>query len=143
MEFEGVTEILGGVEVLRKNINSRMDLIELSNKGVTKDALLRLAKHLDLSTKQMADLLALTERTIQRYTLQQHFNRLLSEQILQIAEVAARGARVFGDRERFLLWMKQPHRALANSSPMNLLGSRFGIEMVLDELGRIEHGVFS
>ena len=36
-----------------------------------------------------------------------------------------------------------PSRALAQQRPMSLLRSRFGAEMLLNELGRIEHGVVS
>jgi len=36
-----------------------------------------------------------------------------------------------------------PSRALAQQRPMSLLRSRFGAEMLLKELGRIEHGVVS
>gem|GEM_PF-89207 len=101
-----------------------MDLIELGDKGVTKDALVHLTRYLDISLSQMAELLSITERTIQRYTMEKSFNRILSEQILQIAEVAARGTEVFGDKDKFLLWLKQPNRALGNKTPINLLGSR-------------------
>ena len=143
MEVATITEVLGGVEVLQKKIHNKMDLVELSNKGVKKDALLRLGKYLNLSISQMADLVAITERTIQRYTLEKTFNRIVSEQILQIAEVAAKGTNTFGDKDKFLSWMHQPNKALADKTPMSLLRSRFGTEMILDELGRIEHGVFS
>jgi putative toxin-antitoxin system antitoxin component (TIGR02293 family) len=143
MEFSGVTKVLGGEKVLRKKIQSRMDLIELSNKGLTKNALSHLAKFLSFTMSQMAALLPVTERTIQRYAPKKHFNRVVSEQILQIAEVAARGAEVFEERDKFLAWMDHPNRALDDKTPLSLLNSRFGAEMVLDELGRIEHGVFS
>lgn len=143
MEYVGFNEVLGGAEGFPEKISSRMDLIELSKKGITKDALLRLVKYLNLSISQMAELLAIAERTIQRYTLKKNFNRIVSEQILQITEVAARGTQVFEDKEKFLSWMKQPNKALSNNTPISLLHSRFGIEMVLDELGRIEYGVYS
>ena len=143
MEISGVAEVLGGEKVLRKKIQSRMDLVELSNKGVTKNALRHLAKFLSFTMSQMAALLPVTERTIQRYAPRKHFNRVVSEQILQIAEVAAKGAEVFEDRDKFLAWMDHPNRALADKTPLSLLNSRFGAEMVLDELGRIEHGVFA
>jgi putative toxin-antitoxin system antitoxin component (TIGR02293 family) len=120
-----------------------MDLMKLSSKGITKDVLLRLADYLSLSIGQMAELLPVTERTIQRYKPKQRFNRVVSEQALQIAEVAARGSEVFGDRDKFLSWMKSPNPALGNQTPASLLRSRFGNEVVLDELGRIEHGVIS
>ncbi len=143
MELSNITEVFGGEEVLRKKIQSRMDLIELSNEGVTKDALANLAKYLSFTMSQMAELLPVTERTIQRYTPEKSFNRVVSEQILQIAEVAANGTDVFEDKDRFLSWMNHPNKALDNKTPMSILSSRFGVEMVLDELGRIEYGVFS
>ena len=143
MELSAVAEVLGGEKVLRKKIQNRMDLVELSDKGVTKNALRHLAKFLSFTMNQMAALLPVTERTIQRYAPKKHFSRVVSEQILQIAEVAAMGAEVFEDRDKFLSWMDHPNRALADKTPLSLLNSRFGAEMVLDELGRIEHGVFS
>jgi putative toxin-antitoxin system antitoxin component (TIGR02293 family) len=135
--------VLGGKKILQRSIRGKMDLIELSNTGVTKEALLRLAKYCSFSIHQLSEVLPVTERTIQRYALKKHFNRAVSEHILQLAEVAARGTEVFGDRERFLEWMKAPSAAFADKKPLSLLNSKFGAEMVLDELGRIEHGVFS
>jgi len=44
-----------------------MDLVELSDIGITKDVLLNLANHLSFSMSQMATLLSMTERTIQRH----------------------------------------------------------------------------
>jgi putative toxin-antitoxin system antitoxin component (TIGR02293 family) len=143
MQLSEISGILGGKKVLRGNIASRMDLIELSSKGVTKDALLRLASSLSMSISEMAKLLPVTERTIQRYKRKQRFNRVVSEQVLQIAEVTVRGVKVFGDRKKFLSWMKSSSPALGNRTPASLLRSRFGTEVVLDELGRIEHGVIS
>jgi putative toxin-antitoxin system antitoxin component (TIGR02293 family) len=138
-----ISGILGGRNVLRGDVASRMDMIELSNRGISKDALLRLASYLSLSIGQMAELLPVSERTIQRYTRKQRFNPATSEQILEIAEVAVRGAEVFGERGKFLSWMRSPCPALGNRTPASLLRSRFGTEVVLDELGRIEHGVIS
>jgi putative toxin-antitoxin system antitoxin component (TIGR02293 family) len=91
----------------------------------------------------MSELLPVSERTIQRCSSEDQFNSIVSEQILQIAEVAAKGKKVFEGKNKFLSWMNHPNKALANRTPASLLSSRFGIEMVLDELGRIEHGVLS
>jgi putative toxin-antitoxin system antitoxin component (TIGR02293 family) len=68
----------------------------------------------------MADILPITERTVQRYHRGQRFNRVVSEQILQIAEVAARGSEVFGTREGFLSWLNSPSPALGNRTPASL-----------------------
>jgi putative toxin-antitoxin system antitoxin component (TIGR02293 family) len=143
VELSAVTEVLGGVSVLRKKVRDRVDLMELGRSGLTKDSLLHLAAFLDLSLNQMASLLPITERTIQRYSSKQHFSRNVSEHILQIAECAAKGMAVFDDRDKFLAWMNHSNKALGMKKPLSLLSSRFGTDMVLDELGRIEYGVIS
>jgi putative toxin-antitoxin system antitoxin component (TIGR02293 family) len=143
MQLSDIERVLGGEKVLRMKIQRRQDLIALGHRGVTKGALLNLARFLSFPIDQIAELLPISERTIQRYTRGQHFNRAVSEQILQIAEVVAKGVEVFEDRDRFLTWMQQPNVALGNKTPVSLLISRFGTQMVLDELGRIEHGVLS
>ena len=140
MQVAEIKKVLGGDKVLRKKIRDRFDLIELSNKGLTKDALIHLSDFLSLSLRQLSDLLPITERTIRR---NKYFSSIVSEQILQIAEVATRGVEVFGDKDKFINWMNHPCKPLANKTPLSLLNSRFGMEMVLDELGRIEHGIFA
>lgn len=143
MGLSRIGQILGGPAVLHRRISTRMDLVALGSEGVSKGALMRLAEYLGLSVSQMAALLPVTERTIQRYSSRKHFNRMVSEQILQIAEVAARGVEVFSEKENFIAWLHSPNPALAHNTPGSLLASRFGTELVLDELGRIEHGVFA
>jgi putative toxin-antitoxin system antitoxin component (TIGR02293 family) len=143
MPVTAVKKILGGEKTFHKGIQNRMDLIELCQKGVTKDALVYLAHYLKISLNQLAKILPVTERTIQRYSLKQHFSPVVSEHVIQIAEVAARGSEIFGKKDKFLQWMNIPNRALADKTPMSLLNSKFGADLVLDELGRIEHGVFS
>jgi putative toxin-antitoxin system antitoxin component (TIGR02293 family) len=143
MKVSSIVKVLGGEKVVRRRIHNRMDLIELGAEGVTKDALLHLAEYFGLSVNEIAQLLPVADRTLRRYTPKKHFNRVLSEQILQLAQVAARGSEVFKDKDDFLTWLNQPNIALANKTPKSLLCSRFGTDMVLDVLGRIEYGVFS
>lgn len=141
MTISSVTQLLGGKKTLGREIRTRMDLIDLSRKGVSKEALLYLAKFMGLPVSQMAALLPVTERTIQRYAPKEHFDRVVSENILHLAEVVARGLEVFENSDSFKTWLDQPSAALGGRSPKSLLPSRFGIDMVLDELTRIEHGV--
>lgn len=141
MSGGNLTRVLGTKR--KMTVASRMDLVELGDRGVTKSELLHLAGYLDLSVNQMAEILPVTERTIQRYESGRRFNKTVSEQLLQVAQITVRGEEVFGNRDRFLAWLKSPCPALGNRKPLSLLKSRFGTELVLDELGRIEHGIVS
>lgn len=138
-----MTKILGGKHILQKEIATDIDLISLSEQGVPKAALEKLTQYLGFSLMKMASLLSLSERTLQRYDAKTRFNRLVSEHILHIAEVTAKGVDVFENKKLFLKWLQHPSIALNNTAPGDLLKSRFGINMVLQELGRLEHGIVS
>ena len=143
LEMNEISKILGGKKLLQRDLRNGFDLIELGSRGISKRALMNLADYLQLSPGRMAQLLSVSERTIQRYGPGDHFGRAVSEHILHIAEVAAKGVEVFEDRDRFLKWLNQPSIALSMETPINLLESRFGADMVLDELGRMEHGILA
>lgn len=54
-----------------------------------------------------------------------------------------KGIDVFGVKENFYTWMDTVSVALGGVKPKDLLDTNFGITMVYDELGRIEHGIFA
>ncbi len=53
------------------------------------------------------------------------------------------GVEVFGDKENFDTWLKSKSISLGGRTPKDLLDTKFGIGMVKDELGRIEHGILA
>ena len=139
MELSHVKQVLG----LKETIRTPLDLIKLGGKGISKGAVSRLAKHLSLGLQEMAPLLSVNLRTIQRYNAERVFSRPVSERILRIALVVSKGEEIFENVEQFNTWLKEPNRALADKKPLDLLVSDFGIDLVLDELGRIEQGIIS
>jgi putative toxin-antitoxin system antitoxin component (TIGR02293 family) len=120
-----------------------MDLYELGKSGIPKQSLLFLAASINVSMRVISQLLHITERTLQRKKDHDRLNEALSEQVIQIAEVYSRGTEVFDSADDFKAWVNTENRALGNKTPIELLSSRYGAQMVLDELGKIEHGVFS
>ncbi len=140
MELSHVKRVLG----LKETIRTPLDLMKLGGKGISKGAVSRLAKHLSLGLQEMAPLLSVNLRTIQRYNAERVFSRPVSERILRIAlVVVSKGEEIFENVEQFNTWLKEPNRALADKKPLDLLVSDFGIDLVLDELGRIEQGIIS
>jgi uncharacterized protein (DUF2384 family) len=53
------------------------------------------------------------------------------------------GIRAFARKDRFYKWMNAPCPALGGKIPAKLTGTPEGFQIVLDELVRIEYGVFS
>ena len=137
-----IMDILGGEEKLGTSLENRLDFIKLCSRGIRKESLSDLERYLYFTKAQIAHLLDISQRTLQRYSDNDYLSSSISEKVLNVAEVIARGVEVFGDKKNFLAWMSQPNTAFANLSPFDLLTSRFGAEMILDALGRIEHGVY-
>ncbi|MDC7127217.1 MAG: DUF2384 domain-containing protein [Spirochaetales bacterium] len=135
--------MLGGYDVIGHKIATEMDLFEISKEGLPKSALLSFSQSVDMSVKSLTGILNITERTLQRKKDLDLLNENVSEHILQLAEVYSRGKEVLGNLDDFKIWADTPNKALGDKRPFDLLSSRYGVQMVLDELGRIEYGIIS
>ncbi|MBX2951093.1 MAG: DUF2384 domain-containing protein [Leadbetterella sp.] len=94
------------------------------------------------SEEEWADLLDLSTRSLQRYKVaDKSFGPLQSEKIIEMAEVTQTGLEVFGDMEKFKLWLETPNYALSGK-PVELLKDSYGKELVISELTRINYGIF-
>lgn len=141
--MSSLEQLLGGPEIIGHAIRSEMDLHKLGRLGVTKKVLVTLAGNINMPLAAISRMLHVTERTLQRKEDEDRLNGAVTEQILQIAEVYARGSEVFDSTEDFQAWITTSNRSLGNQKPIDLLSSRYGAKMVIDALGRIEYGVFS
>lgn len=95
--------------------------------------------------KEWADIFNISAKSLQRYSVEPDytFKSIYSEKILEIAEVINVGNDIFGNSEKFNLWLETPNFALGNMKPLELLKDSYGKELVLAELVRIEHGILS
>ena len=143
MSCASIEGLLGGSKVLGHKIQTEMDLYELGKEGIPKKSLIDLCKNINMSVRSLSVVLHVTERTLQRKKDPDLLNGMISEHIIQIAEVYSRGNEVFDSIEYFQIWINAVNKSLGSRKPIELLSSRYGAQMVLDELGRIEHGVFS
>ncbi len=57
--------------------------------------------------------------------------------------MAEKGKEVIGDPQAFLRWLKKPAYGLEEQITMNVLQTSCGIDLVIEELDRIDYGDFS
>ena len=119
------------------------DFIELSRNGINKRNLLFLGKKIGFDLKEMAQVLHISERTIQRYHANKVLSSEVSERAIQLAKLYCKGEEVFGDLEQFKKWMNYPSLALGNKRPKDLLDTTFGFQLLNEELIKIAYGIFS
>jgi putative toxin-antitoxin system antitoxin component (TIGR02293 family) len=65
----------------------------------------------------------------------------ICEQLIDITELSIKGATVFGELAIYADWLQTPIIAFEGKKPACFLNSRYGIMLVHDELGRIDHGI--
>lgn len=132
-----------GAEASAKKITNKTDFITFIREGVPKASLDKLIEVTGFSPTEMAHILHTTDRTLRRYTAKQKLNAEQSERLIELAKLYARGEEVFNNLEQFKLWMSTPVYALGNKQPQTYLDTSMGIELLMDELGRIEYGIFA
>ena len=104
----------------------------------------KIASKVDFIQKEWADILHLSERTLQRYSHDNSsFNSNVVDRLIQIKKVIQRGQEVFGSFEKFNLWLRGNPYMLEGQLSIHSLASIEGINNVLTQLGRIEHGILA
>jgi putative toxin-antitoxin system antitoxin component (TIGR02293 family) len=139
MSYQGVLKELG-LTILNA---TPMDFVKAARKGIPKKSIDALAKKLDVPVSDLANYLHVSERTLQRYEPDKILSPDLSDHVLQITKIYTRCLEVFSDKRNATDWLKEPCIAFGNIAPVELLDTSTGIEMVFDELARIEYGVMS
>lgn len=122
---------------------SDQDMVTLARKGLPKQTILSLAKKISLTIQDLAGIMHISERTLQRYDDNELIKTEYSEKAIELARLYTRGNEVFGSIDNFKIWMKTPSLIFNGESPLSLLDTSVGFDMVFTELGRIEHGILA
>ena len=123
---------------------SVLGLIELIRQGIKYTLFHAFAIASPFSLTEWSSFLHLSERTMQRYQREKRtFDPLQSEKIVEIALLYKKGIEVLGNADKFHSWLEAENVALGKRKPRTLFDSSFGINLLKDELTRIEYGVLA
>ena len=131
-------QILG----IRNRIND-VGVVDLLERGLTKSNYLKAKALTGLSHQDLAMILSVSTKTLEGKRGNDRLSDSASERLLKFAEVLALGKQVFNNQENFNEWLKRPLRPLGGRRPLDLMVNMYGLEVVRQLLGRIEHGVYS
>jgi putative toxin-antitoxin system antitoxin component (TIGR02293 family) len=119
-------------------------IIEVVRNGVSINDFNKIVVDTPFSLTEWANYLQLSERTIQRNQKEKKpFQQIQSERIVEVSMLYKYGVEVFGEKDNFDTWLTSRSISLGGRIPKELLDTKFGISMVKDELGRIEHGILA
>ncbi len=138
------TSYLSPEEVLKKYRKLFLDdnsIITNAQQGVEISAVADFALLSGKSQKEIAELIHTTAKTFQNYsTGLKRLPTLQSELLLKLYALYDKGLGIFDGVASFNDWLHSPAFGLYNQIPEILLTTSTGINLVMDELIRIEYG---
>jgi putative toxin-antitoxin system antitoxin component (TIGR02293 family) len=113
-------------------------------KDFTYNEFKKIADKVPFTQAEWAAILHVSERTLQRYAKNNGtFAPINAERALQLAKIIKEGIATFGNAGLFYNWIKRNPYMLEGSLSFESLTTTDGIQKVLTQLGRIQHGIFA
>lgn len=123
-------------------LSNKLLIVFIIRKGIPYSIFTLIQDLTPFSLNDWAAYLNISSKSLTRYRQSDKpFKPIHTEKIIEIAEVSNLGSEVFGNNDKFKLWLETPNFALGNQRPLELLKDSYGKEMVIGELTRIEHGI--
>ena len=102
-----------------------------------------LQRNIPFNLAEWADILHLSDRTLQRYIKEgKPFEGLHSEHLHQLKNMSELGVLIFKTSNLFKEWLMKSKNILGNTLDFNSLKSFWGVKLISSELGRIAYGVY-
>ena len=123
------------------NIKSPIAIVLTAHQGIPAAVFFEVAHLYGYKEQRIAELLDISVRTFKRY---QQENKKLSprnsEVLLKLMALFKQGLEIFGELEAFKRWLEKAAFGLGNHQPYELMKTSDGIDLVMQELVRIEYG---
>lgn len=148
--FVANLEKSSGYKVLNKKLTytdflkNKMLIVHAIREGIPYEFFKLIQEQSPFNEDDWALFLGISTKSLQRSRAKDNFvfKPLQSEKIFELAEVTTVGRTVFDSEEQFYSWLTLPSYALGNLKPIELLRDSYGKEMVLQEMIKIDQGIF-
>jgi len=135
-----IQELLGGESVIG-HLVTEFDVIRLVRRGLPAAAVdgFLAATHQPFSAIEPY---VMPRRTFnRRREANQPLDTAESDRMVRIARMVAAAEETIGDRDRAMIWLERPNRALEGQAPMSMADTDPGAQSVERLLGQIAHGL--
>lgn len=141
-----VSDLFGGQKTLKHVLNEPLDAHDLITKGIPRPAFVHFLKSLRFISSSIAleKAIGISERTLQRHKgdLEKHLSHEQSSRTWKFAHILAKATTVFGSQEEAEKWMVEPAIGLNGNTPIDLIATTAGADLVETFLDQIDHGVY-
>ncbi|MHB1922516.1 MAG: antitoxin Xre-like helix-turn-helix domain-containing protein [Chitinophagaceae bacterium] len=121
------------------DLNNPFSLMFTARKGISPKLFYDFAAYIQMPEKHLAALLHLSSRTISNYKAQhKRIGPIPSEHLMKLVALFGKGEEIFGNLPEFNYWLQKPFWN-ATEKPMDWLYTPGGVDLVSEELDRLEH----
>ena len=104
----------------------------------------KLTDLMPFTQSEWASMLHLSERTLQRYAKSNaSFEAIYTDRILLLQKMIRLGLETFVSAEVFYQWLKKEKQVMGHSIGFSSLLSEKGIQEIIDQIGRIQYGIYA
>jgi putative toxin-antitoxin system antitoxin component (TIGR02293 family) len=117
-------------------------MIAQTRAGFSPKVAVDIAKTLDMSQDKFFMAIGLAKSTIKNRIAQNYpLSPTEGDRMYRVTRVFQRAVEVLEERDAAKEWLQRKNRSLGTVTPLSLLDTEAGYELVLDTLGRIEQGI--
>ena len=127
----------------KKQRNGDGQLTDLSSRSVPWSSIAGFSIRLGIEPAELLRLIGVSERTALRRKEEGYLKPDEADRLLRIGRVYEEATRILGDEMRAAGWLSHPSPMFYDAPPLTFLDSDGGTQAVIEELGRIEYGLFA
>jgi putative toxin-antitoxin system antitoxin component (TIGR02293 family) len=137
-----LVDFLGGSKVLGA-VKDPEDIQDAIRDGLPYAAFEALADMLELTRRDVTEIVGMAPRTLARRKQRQHLSPIESDRLYRIARITQLAADTLGGVEQARTWLNRSNRSLGSHSPLSMLDTEIGARQVEEALTRINYGMYA
>ena len=135
---------LGYAAFLGLRSEDPVQVVKRVEQGLPYSAVESFLRRTKLSAQELAQLVAIPARTLQRRRVQGRLGADESDRLLRLSRVFSKAAELFeGDVDAAVRWLRTPAKALRGEKPITFARTDAGAREVEAVIDRLEHGVLA
>lgn len=129
----------------KSSINSDLSIVRSANQGVNSMIFTELVEISGINRNFLAEeVFDVSLKTMLRYQKEKKkLNPRNSEIALKLLNLLKKGMEIFGSIDTFISWLNKPAFGLGEQIPIKLMNTNTGIDLIEEELIRIEYGALA
>lgn len=133
------------LQILKNDIGQKSGSVQLLNSfeiGIPATTVEEIASFFIIPVNELMNYLRISRSTWHRRKKAGKLDFNMSDKVFQVAKLIEYAEKVFGNTDKVRFWFTMPSVVFENRLPIELIGSLSGINLINEELMRIEYGVF-